>query len=361
MNEHPHEPHEHEHAGETPMDAGSQALGEALRASFTIVKFAMFLLVVVFLASGFFTVGPQERAVVLRFGKMVGEGQKAFLGPGLHWSLPYPIDDVQKIPVTEVQKTVSSVGWYYQTPEQQLTGQEPAARSSLDPAIEGYLVTADGNIIHVRAILSYHISDPRKYLFNFTNAAVVVQNSLDNALVASAAQFKVDDILGRNLAGFRDEILRRVTAMLEDRQVGVTVENCELERSAPLYLKADFQSVTTAELNRTKMLDDARKEANDILAKAVGDAATRLGAAQGESSGLVSSIGGFADKFNELLPKYEHNPALFMQTIFYPRLGYALGVAQEKIYVPQRADGKSQELRLLLNREPARINPATGQ
>ncbi len=71
---------------ETPVDAGSQALSEALRSSFAIVKFVMLLLVLVFLGSGFFTVGPQERALVLRFGRPVGTGEKALLGPGLHWS-----------------------------------------------------------------------------------------------------------------------------------------------------------------------------------------------------------------------------------------------------------------------------------
>ena len=58
--------HDHPHDGppepalppETPVDAGSQALAEALRSSFAIVKFVMVLLVLVFLASGFFTVGP---------------------------------------------------------------------------------------------------------------------------------------------------------------------------------------------------------------------------------------------------------------------------------------------------------------
>ena len=58
------------------MDAGSQALAEALRSSFAIVKVVMVLLVLLFLASGFFTVGPQERAIILRFGKARGRRRK---------------------------------------------------------------------------------------------------------------------------------------------------------------------------------------------------------------------------------------------------------------------------------------------
>src|SRR5579862_1974870 len=99
--EHDHHNHAHESRATapppvTPDDAGSQALAEALRSSFAIVKFVMVLLVVIFFGSGFFQVGPQEKAIILRFGKPVGQGSEALLGPGLHWSWPYPIDEVVK-------------------------------------------------------------------------------------------------------------------------------------------------------------------------------------------------------------------------------------------------------------------------
>ena len=73
-----HEHHDHAHRTPAPerRDAGSQALAEALGSSFAIVKIVMGLMVVAFFCSGFFTVGPQEKAVILRFGKPVGEGKK---------------------------------------------------------------------------------------------------------------------------------------------------------------------------------------------------------------------------------------------------------------------------------------------
>ncbi len=83
-----------------PEDAGSQALSEALRSSFVIVKIIMVVLVLLFLGSGFFKVEPQYKAIVLRLGKPVGVGEKALLGPGLHWAFPRPIDQVEFIPFT---------------------------------------------------------------------------------------------------------------------------------------------------------------------------------------------------------------------------------------------------------------------
>ncbi len=112
---HDHPAHAHDHSVPAPTtqeDAGSQALAEAMRSSFAIVKFVMVALVILFLASGIFQVGPQEKAVILRFGKPVGTGQKALLGPGLHWSFPYPIDEVVKIPIKEIQNVSSTVGWF---------------------------------------------------------------------------------------------------------------------------------------------------------------------------------------------------------------------------------------------------------
>ena len=196
--EHEHHGHHHDHghpapAPVTPDDAGSQALAEALRSSFAIVKFVMLLMVLAFLGSGFFQVGPQEKAVILRFGRLVGGDNNVLLGPGLHWSFPYPIDEVVKIPITESQKLTSNIGWYFVTPEQELSGAEPPAGPNLNPAWDGYVITADRNILHTRATLYYHIEDPKRAVFGFssgTNLAYslagvsnAVQNVLDNALL----------------------------------------------------------------------------------------------------------------------------------------------------------------------------------
>ena len=117
--------HEHQHTHEhpapapvTPDDAGSQALAEALHSSFAIVKVVMVLMVLAFFSSGFFTIGPQEKAVILRFGRLVGEDEKVLLNSGWHWSYPYPIDEVVKIPIRKIQTINSTVGWYATTAEQ---------------------------------------------------------------------------------------------------------------------------------------------------------------------------------------------------------------------------------------------------
>ncbi|MEK7707558.1 MAG: protease modulator HflK [Verrucomicrobiota bacterium] len=333
------------------MDAGSQALAEALRSSFAIVKVVMVVLVVVFLFSGFFTVGPQEKAIILRFGKPLGEGEKALLGAGAHWAFPYPIDEVVKVPITEIQQVKSTVGWFAQTPEQEALNQEPPAGPSLNPMIDGYALTADGNIVHVKATLSYRIENPVRYVFDFVIASNAVQNALDNALLATAARFKVDDILTRDRIGFQDAVRRRVTQLIEAQQLGIIVELCAVDPRPPRQLKQAFDNVVTAGQNRDKVLTDARSDENKVLNKSGADAAGRLNVAETDRTRLIQSITSDAENFRHLLPKYKSNPDLFVQQRLVETMGRVLTNVQDKIFLADRADGKPRELRLLLNRE----------
>src|SRR5436853_1389116 len=153
-------------------DAGSQALSEALRSSFAVVKILMIVLVGVSFFSGFFTVLPHEKAIILRFGKPVGDGEKALLGPGAHWAFPSPIDEVVKMPIGRVQTVASTIGWYAATAAQEAAGTEPEPGPSLKPAIDGYVLTGDTNIIHVRGTLFYRISEPGLHFeFDFFTAS----------------------------------------------------------------------------------------------------------------------------------------------------------------------------------------------
>jgi membrane protease subunit HflK len=354
MNDHPHshdEPPTPALPPETPVDAGSQALAEALRSSFAIIKVVMVLLVLLFLASGFFTVGPQERAILLRFGRPVGEGERALLLPGLHWSFPYPIDESIKVSISGLQQVSSTIGWYAVTPEQMLAGIEPPAGATLNPIAEGYVLTADANIIHSRATLTYRIREPVRYVFGFVNASNTIQNVLDNALLSAAARFKVDDVLTRDIAGFQEEVRRRVTRAVESEELGIQVDQCAVQSVRPRQLKDAFEKVTTAEQERGKLLNSARTYENQTTNKASADADTIINLAQSERVRYVSDMAAQAEKFQKILPQYRDHPELFVQQSLTETLSRVLTNVQDKIFLADSPDGKPKELRLLLNRE----------
>ena len=243
---------------EVTEDAGSQALSEALRSSFAIVKVLMIALVVVFFSSGFFTVGPQEKAVILHFGKPGGVGEKALLGPGPHWAFPSPIDEVVRIPIGQVQTAASTIGWYATTAAQEASRTEPEPGPSLKPGTDGYLLTADTNIIHVRGMLLYRISEPGlRFEFDFVGASNLVQNAFNNALLYAAANLTVDDAL-KDIAAFRDRVGRRLQELILQEQLGVVVDQINLQPVPPRRLKADFDKVLAALVNRETTLNTAK-------------------------------------------------------------------------------------------------------
>jgi membrane protease subunit HflK len=354
------DPQDNQRLPETPVDAGSQALSEALRSSFGIVKFVMLLLVGLFFASGFFTVGPQERAIIIRLGKPLGEGQKALLGPGLHYSWPYPIDEYVKVPITAIQKVRSSVGWFAVTPAQEVSGEDRnplPVTTPMDPEVDGYVLTADNNIVHSRATLTYHIADPIGFIFNFVNASNAVLSALDNALVGVAGQFKVDDILTRDRAGFQQAVRKQATELVDGQNLGIVVEDCQVESRAPRQLKEAFDNVLKAELTRNKVLDEAHIYENRTINRASADSQSLINSAESERARLSNDVRSQSDRFNDILPKYRANPNLFVQQRLAETMTRVLTNVQDKIFLAESPDGTPKELRLLLNREAPKTKP----
>jgi regulator of protease activity HflC (stomatin/prohibitin superfamily) len=257
-----------------------------------------------------------------------------------------------KIPITEIQKVTSTTGWYFTTPEQELSGEELPAGPSLNPAIDGYAITADRNIVHTRATLNYHIEDPISYIFKFASASNTIQNTLNQALLCTAAKFNVDDILTRDAAGFQDAVLARVSDLTEQDQLGIVIDNCQVFSVAPRQLKDVFDRVTIAQQNQSKQIYDANTYRDKTLLNAAAQASAITTEAATASTNYVKAIQADAKAFTDLLPAFEMNRNLFAQQKLAETMALVLTNVQDKFFLPQRADGQSRELRIQLNREP---------
>lgn len=356
--EHHHHDREHARLPETQVqDAGTQALAEALRSSFTIVKIVMVLMVIAFFCSGFFTVGTSEKAIILRFGKPVGEGEKALIPSGqLHWAWPYPIDEVVKIPITAQQTVESTVGWYFTTPAMEAAGTEPPPGSSLDPARDGFAITADRNIIHTSATLTYHIEDPIRYVFGFVSASNIVVNALNNSILYTAAHFKVDDALYNNYDGFREAVQDHVMDLVEQEKLGIVVDSCAVRNIPPRQLADVFAQVIESGQNLNKTINEAKTAANKTLMDAGAQAAAIVNQAESARTNYVLLVNADAERFSKLLPTYRTNAALVEQQMFLPMLANALTNVQDIWFLPAQSDGKTL---LQLNREPPQPKTAT--
>jgi modulator of FtsH protease HflK len=341
---------------EPPEDAGSQALSEALRSSFAIVRVVLVIMVLVFLGSGFFTVGTQEKAVILRLGKPVGKDEKALLGPGAHWAFPYPIDEVVRIPVGQVQTVRSTVGWYATTPAMEAAGIPPPATDSLKPATDGYALTGDGNIIHVRGILRYRIAEPGlTYMFDFANASNLVRNAFNNAIIHASASYTVDNALSRDIAGFREKVRSRLENTVTRQKLGIVVDQVDVQAAPPRKLAPNFAAVSEAEARRATDVTEARSYANEQINRAKGEAAIRIAAGETDRTRLVEFVAAEAERFKGLLPEYEKNPELFRNLRRAETFQRIFTNAQQKYLLPPRVEGKQMQIRLQLGREPEQI------
>lgn len=102
-------------------------------------------------ATGVYVVAADEEAVVLRFGQ-----HSDTKGPGLNWHLPYPIESVEKLPVTRVQRLAIGFrdfgeGRIRKVPQESL------------------MLTRDENIVDISFIVQYKIKSVENYLFNIDN------------------------------------------------------------------------------------------------------------------------------------------------------------------------------------------------
>jgi regulator of protease activity HflC (stomatin/prohibitin superfamily) len=148
-----------------------------------------------------------------------------------------------------------------------------------------------------------------------------------------------------------------VVQLVESQRLGVIVEQCDVQSRAPLNLKEQFANVLKAEIGRNNLLYKAHSDENQIVSKAAANAKARINLAESDRVRRVAEVSSRAEQFEKLLPKYYENPALFVQQRLADTLGRSFTNVQDKIFMPQRLDGKESELRLLLNREP--LKPKT--
>jgi membrane protease subunit HflK len=339
-------------------DAGTQALSDALRSSFFIVKIIMVGLVIVFLGSGFFTVGSQQKAIILRLGRPVGQGTNALLEPGFHFAFPRPIDEVVMIPFSGLQRVDSTIGWD-QTPQERLKNAEPPpALPSLDPRSVSYALTADTNIVLVNGVLHFTVSDPIGFHFDFADSLVFVTNDLNNALLFACSQFTVDDILTVRRGAFQEAVGRRVQQLTDKQQLGITILQVDVQATPARYLAAKFQGVDKANVDREKARDQAITSANTKRYQALADAQSNINKAEAERARAVTNMAAEAKNFTLLRPDYERDPEMFKTVLLMPALEKVLAGAKDIMLEPHQ---NGRQIRLHVGSEPVAPPQQTNQ
>jgi membrane protease subunit HflK len=394
-------------------DAAGKSLSEALRISFIILKIIMIVLVVVFLASGFRTVEPDEQALVLRFGKICGVGENRILGPGLKWVFPYPIDKIVKIPVAKKQNLPINSFWYYQQPDE-LLPPGPTTRiqvpATLNPVIDGYCITrseeqsqtiagltgSDYHIVHCKWQLTYKIDDPERFFKNtYTDDAKPGQSYADviaksikpllerlfeDAVVTAMVNYTIDEAISS-----QDRIPKHVKKLLQEKldriESGIAVVSVQLtditwprqvDNAFLASIKASQESQKTiseakgyaentlnetagpiaAQLFETLKDETTREEEKELLwSQLAGQAQEKIAGARAYRTKVVETAKANAEYLQKLLPEYRKRPELVVQKIYQDAMEYILNNVDEKIIIQPTEGTKGREIRLLLNKD----------
>jgi len=373
------------------LDAAGKSLSEALRMSFIILKVIMAVLILAFLASGFKTVGSDEQALVLRFGKIRGVGENRVLKPRTrpYWIFPYPVDTMVKIPVEKkVDLTVRSF-WYYQSQERMLS--EPSIEKTrflpeLDPIKDGYCITrseeqnetisgsggSDYNIVHCKWQLTYQIDAPERFFRNIyvedvkpgdiyfdvitESITPLLQNLFEDAIVTATVNYTIDDVMFEKVASLTEHIRGLLQDKLDTIESGIKVVRVQLtDKTWPRQVDVAFQASVSASQGSEQTISKARTDAENTVIEAAGLAQEKIAEARAYRTKVVASARANADYLRQLLPEYRKRPELVVQEIYQDAIERIFTNVNEKFVIP-----KGTEWRILVNRDPS-LKPKTGK
>ncbi len=280
------------HAHDAPaVDPAQQSLADALKVSFWLLRALMITLVVVYICfSGMYQVAENEAAVVTRFGRIVGaEDGTAEKEPGFHPGLPFPIQEVLRVPTSERTLRIDRQ-FVYQDPGDSA---QPK-RGPLNPELDGSLITGDANLVHARFVISYRVNDPTDFIVNVGDLAqsdALVLNAVQQAVVHAVASVAADDVIaGRpnHPDDGKHDIKTKAQRTLDELNTGVKLSSVTIERpEMPAMVRDAYELVGQSEAVRGKLVDDAQRQRTKLLGEAAGKAALPV---EGQAGPLVQLI-----------------------------------------------------------------------
>lgn len=327
------------------LGAGQQALNDALRTSFRVLRWVMLFLLIAYSLSGFYSVREHEVAMTVVFGRVTGHGDRRIKGPGLRLTWPRPIARVIKVPAARVHTVDNTTFWFERSDLPFEAAPPPPA--TLHPVRDGYALTGDANILHVHCAAHYTINDPERYVFAVVDPHGIVDAELQRAVISTANHFSVDAALRTDLARFRMEIERRLRQRCDDLNLGLVIERVELMGVAPpLQVGEAFASVVQAEQQRSRMIGEARSYMDRTINEAHAEASQMVAEGQADRIRFVKRLSADADYFSQIRAASTDDPATMRRLLLQDTLRRILPHIKEQFII--REPQGEQEFRLKL-------------
>lgn len=283
---------------------GSDTLMSDMRAAIgglprrPIVGALIVLLALAYLMSGVYVVAPGEVAVVRRFGAVIAPRE----GEGLHYRLPWPIDRVDIVNISQVRR--ESIG---------LTQPEPEHPDHPEKPAKLQVLSGDTNVIDIEAIVQYQVRDPVAYLFTTRYASYrLVREAIRHAVTNLVSTKPVDAILTTERQSLQDAIRAEAQRRLDGYRSGLLIVGVNLQKAYPPdEVAGAFRDVASAREDKTRAINEAQGYANSTIPEARGQAQKILSEAQAYQSDAVNRAQGAAQAFESVLAEYRASNRIY--------------------------------------------------
>ena len=271
-------------------------------------------------ATGFYKVNPDEVGVVLRFGRFVGITQ-----PGLNYHLPSPIESVITPPYTRINKT--EIG--FRNPES-------GRISARDAANEGLMLTGDENIVDINFSVFWRISDPEKYLFKVRDPEGTVKVVAESAMREIIGQMPIRAPLFENRELIGERMRARTQELLDSYNTGVQVTQVQfLKADVPPEVVDAFIDVQRAKADQERLGNEAESYRNDIIPRARGEAQRMVQEAEAYKEQVTDIAEGDAQRFLSVYNVYKGAPEVIAQRLYIDVVEDVLKNANKIVLDPQ--------------------------
>ncbi|WP_248465867.1 FtsH protease activity modulator HflK [Pectobacterium versatile] len=248
-----------------------------------IVGIAAVAAVVIWAATGFYTIKEAERGVVTRFGKF-----SHLVGPGLNWK-PTFIDSVRAVNVESVRELATS----------------------------GVMLTSDENVVRVEMNVQYRVTQPEQYLFSVTNADDSLRQATDSALRGVIGKYTMDKILTEGRTIVRTDTQRVLEETVRPYNMGITLLDVNFQTARPPEeVKAAFDDAIAARENEQQYIREAEAYANEVQPRANGQAQRILEESRAYKTRTVLEAQGEVARFARVLPEYKAAPEITRERLY---------------------------------------------
>ncbi|MFP4259627.1 MAG: FtsH protease activity modulator HflK [Opitutales bacterium] len=283
-------------------------------------------LIVFGIATSFYTVQPEEEAVVKRFGAVVAIKQ-----PGLHFRLPYGIDKAYNIPTARVLK--EEFGFRTAGVNQRSTSYS----KNSEHRNESLMLTGDLKVIDVEWVVQYRISDPSLFLHQSRDPRTTIRDISEAVMRRIVGNSLGSDVLTEQRVQVATSARDELQEILTSFELGVQISTIELQDvTPPEPVKPAFNEVNQAEQERERLINEAEKRRNQVIPRADGRAKQIIAEAEGYAAERVNRAKGETARFVAILGEYSKSPAVTRQRLFLEAIDEVLP-ALDKIYVVDEA------------------------